>query len=256
LEARVPHADALCFTIDRVMRGQAVVLERVGASCDPCMLHAIVGPNGAGKSTLLRALAGLERFAGTVALGTFDLAHAEPRARASRVAWVPQSPAVPEGVTVRHVVALGRVWRDEDAATRERSVVTALQTCGVEPLADRLFEELSAGQRQRVVLARAIATDAPVLLLDEPFAALDLGASLALERLLRERVAGGAIVVAALHDLTQAARIADRVTVLEAGRAVTTGSPAEALTPEVLARVWGVRPVDPALRAFALLERS
>ncbi len=242
--------EALRFHIARAWRGAHPVLAEVAWQCDPCGLHAIVGPNGAGKSTVLRVLAGLERFEGSVAIGDRDLTRADAKLRASLLAWVPQAHAVPEGVRARHVVELGRAWHTETAALRRGHVEAALEACGVGHLADRWFEELSAGQRQRVVLARALATDAPVLLLDEPFASIDLGAALALEALLRTFVRRGKLAVVVLHDLAQASRLAERVLVLAGGRAVTEGPPLSALSPRTLADVWGVRAVDPSLSRF------
>jgi iron complex transport system ATP-binding protein len=217
-------------------------------------VHALVGPNGAGKSTLVRALAGVEHVCGSVRLGDLELVDAPAAERARHVAWVPQAPAVPEGVTARHVVELGRAGRGEGSAARRDHVDRALAQCGASALADRRFESLSAGERQRVVIARAITTGAAVLLLDEPFAPLDLGAALIVEELLAGLARNGAIVVVVVHDLAQAARLASRVHVLCEGRLAISGSPSEALAPAVLARVWGVRATDPSLTRFAPCE--
>ena len=232
-----------------------MVLRAIEATFVPCKVHAIVGPNGAGKSSLLRVLAGVEPASGVVRFGAADLLHARPEVRARSMAWVPQAPSVPEGVSVLHVVSLARALRGERSDVVRTRATQALERCGVAHLAERPFDELSAGQRQRVVLARALATEAPVLLLDEPFAALDLSAALALESLLVDLARSGSTVVVVLHDLAQAARIASEVHVLAEGSLVASGMPAEALSAAVLARVWGVRAEDATLTRFATLER-
>ena len=247
-------ADALVVALPAIARGARVVLREVTLTLEPCTVHALGGPNGAGKSTLLRALAGVDPARGSVRLGDAELLGADPAARARDVAWVPQTPAIPEGVSARHVVALARALRGEPSRVVAEHVERALARCGVRHLADRPFDELSAGQRQRVVLARALATEARVLLLDEPFAPLDLGAALAMEALLGDLARAGALVVVVLHDLAQAARLAARVHVLAEGAVVASGPPDEALAPEVLARVWGVRAEDASLARFVLAE--
>lgn len=243
-------AETLVVRLPEVTRGRRVVLRRVEATFAPCSLHALVGPNGAGKSSLLRVIAGVDTARGSVCLGREDLLRLRPEARARVVAWVPQAPVVPEGVSVLHVVELARAFRGEASRVVLERALVALARCGVEGLARRSFEELSAGQRQRVVLARALATDAAVLLLDEPFSALDLSAALELEELLGGLARGGVTVIVVLHDLAQAARLGARVHVLAEGTLVASGTSAEALTPAVLARVWGVRAEDSSLTRF------
>jgi iron complex transport system ATP-binding protein len=242
------------FTFDAVRRGPAVVLRNVAGSCAGGAIHAVLGPNGAGKSTLLRAFAGIDAATGAVHLGGVALHTLSPEDRARHVAWVPQTPAVPDDVTVEHVVSLARARRGESRVVVREKAHRALAQCGVERLAARTFSELSAGQRQRVVIARALATDAPLLLLDEPFSALDLQASLRLDVLLRELATRSMTVLVVMHDLAHALRLADRVLVLANGSLVAAGPPRATLTDDLLARVWGVRPLDASLASFTLDE--
>jgi iron complex transport system ATP-binding protein len=207
-------------------------------------LAAIVGPNAAGKSTLLHALAGaLPASRGEVLLGGASIRSLPARERARRLALVPQSARWDVGFTVREMVALGRspragAWSlesPEDRAAIER----ALADADVAHLSARTFAELSGGERQRVLFARSLAQAAPLVLLDEPTAHLDLGhQQLVLERMHAQARAGGAAVLV-LHDLSLAAR-ADRVVVLDRGRVVADGPPLEVLTAARLAATWNV----------------
>lgn len=205
---------------------------------------ALVGPNGAGKSTLLRCLAGgLAPVAGEVRLDGAPITTLSRRARARRVAVVPQEEPRLAGFCAREVVELGRLphlprLRGLDAADR-RAVDDALAAAGVAELADRDAETLSGGEYQRVRIARALAQAPEVMLLDEPEAHLDLGYRMAvmalLARLNQERAL---TVVAALHDLDAAALYAERIVVLDAGRVVADGPPVEALTAERVEAVY------------------
>jgi iron complex transport system ATP-binding protein len=248
------RADELVVRVDEALRGGIARLACVDLTLAGGTVHAVVGPNGAGKSTLLRAMAGLDPLRGCIRYGRASLVPGRAEHRARTLAWVPQEPSVPEGVTVAHVVALARALRGEANSTVAGHVDRALERVRLTAERDRLFESLSAGQRQRAVIARALATEAPVLLLDEPFAALDLGAVLTLERLLRDLAREGRLVVVVVHDLAQAARMADVVHVLDRGRLVASGAPREALTADRLAALWGVRSRDGSLDAFELVE--
>ena len=205
---------------------------------------AVVGPNGAGKSTLLRAIAALTPRKGTITIGGNDIAALRPRERALLVAMVVQSPLVPAGATVVDYVALGRTphvplfgvetVRDHDA------VKAALHRLDLDEFAHRAIETLSGGERQRVLLARALAQDAPVLLLDEPTTALDVGHQQDVLELIDElRVERNLVVITSLHDLTLAAQYADRVVLLDRGTTVADGPPAEVLTERLLTMVFG-----------------
>ncbi|GAA5045835.1 iron complex transport system ATP-binding protein [Thermocatellispora tengchongensis] len=205
---------------------------------------AVIGPNGAGKSTLLRALAGLLPVEGRVLIDGEDAGALPPRRRARLVAYAPQTPALPPDMSVFDYALLGRTpyisyFGRESRHDRE---VTAgvLDRLDLTPLAARPLARLSGGERQRVVLARALAQQAPVLLLDEPTTALDLGhQQQVLELVDRLRRADGLTVIATLHDLNLAAQYADAMMLLSGGRAAASGAPAEVLTEHLISGHFG-----------------
>jgi iron complex transport system ATP-binding protein len=207
---------------------------------------ALIGPNGAGKTSLLRAVAGLLPCDGSVSLEGASLAELGRRERAQRLALVPQEPRTPPWLTVAEYVLMGRTPylrplaregdADHDAAAR------ALSRLDLDELAERTLGTLSGGERQRVVVARALAQEASIVLLDEPTASLDIGhQQQALDLLDALRETEGLTLVAAMHDLTLAAQYADRVLLLDQGRVVADGAPAEVLTEEALAQHYGAR---------------
>lgn len=206
---------------------------------------ALLGPNGSGKTTLLRTLAGtLRPSSGEVALDGTPLVAIDARARARRIAVVPQTFTTPFAFTAREVAALGRTpyvgTFGRPSAADRAAVQRALERTGCVEIAERPLAELSGGERQRAVLAMAIAQEGDVLLLDEPTVHLDPAhqrSTLELVgRLARER---GVIVLAVLHDLNLASALADRVVVLDGGRVVADGPPAEVVTGDMVAFVFG-----------------
>jgi len=211
---------------------------------------ALLGPNGSGKSTLLRLLAGLDRpDAGRVELALGDGPAEDPgagaRARVARsIAFLPARPLVPADYTAREVVLMGRhpfgrgllLEAPEDLARAD----AALARAGAAAFADRPCERLSSGERQRVLLARALCQDVPVLLLDEPTSAQDPAHALDLFDLFGTLADEGRVVAAATHDLNGAARAADRLAVLAEGSLRAVGPPGEVLAPAVLREVFGV----------------
>ncbi|MFD2183339.1 ABC transporter ATP-binding protein [Rhodoplanes azumiensis] len=204
---------------------------------------ALTGPNAAGKSTLLKALAGLVKAEGRVLYGDVDLLRLPLAARADLVGFMPQ--ALPQGVALsvlESVVAAFEAARPDalaDADATRRAVAT-LDRLGIADLALDGLDQLSGGQRQLVSLAQALVREPRLLLLDEPTSALDLRHQVTVMEAARSLAAEGRTVVVVLHDLNLAARWAERVVVLDHGRVAANGTPAQALTAETLAAVWGV----------------
>ncbi len=204
----------------------------------------VIGPNGAGKTTLLRAVAGLVPYSGSIRLFGDEIAGLGRRDVARRVALVPQAPVIPPDMTVLEYVVIGRTphlgytgapeARDVDACR------TALARLDVAQLADRRLGSLSGGERQRAVLARAMAQDARLILLDEPTTALDVGAQQQVLELVADlRQSKALTVLSAMHDLTVAGQYPDRLFLVDGGREAVSGTPAEVLTEETIARHYG-----------------
>jgi iron complex transport system ATP-binding protein len=222
------------------------VVRGVDLTVAPGESVALVGPNGAGKTTLLHALAGLVASRGTLMVAGLH-PHHTARARVARaVALMPQRPVVPEGVTVTDLVLLGRtphLGRFAAPSAGDRTTADeSLSRLGIAHLRDRRASELSGGELQRVVLARALTQQPQVLLLDEPTSSLDIGhQQTVLELVDGLRADPGVTVVAAVHDLTLASRYFARVVLLDAGRVVADGTPAAVLTAERVGRVYGAQ---------------
>jgi iron complex transport system ATP-binding protein len=224
--------------------GGRPVVDGVAAGVPRGEWLALIGPNGAGKTTLLRAIARLVPFTGEIALDGRPLTGLGRAELARLVAVVPQEPSTPPWMTVAEYVLLGRTphlgplakegARDREAAARALVRLDLLQ------FADRRLGTLSGGEKQRVVVARALAQEAPIVLLDEPTAALDIGhQQQALELLDGLRAEAGLTLVAAMHDLTLAAQYADRMLLLDGGAVVADGPPVDVLTKGAIARHYG-----------------
>jgi iron complex transport system ATP-binding protein len=220
---------------------------------------ALVGPNGAGKSTLLRAVVGLvEPVAGTVELAGTPIARLDRLAIARRIAVVPQLPQLPFATTVEEVVALGRLPHEHPIRglrpADRAAVAAAIDRVGVGHLLRRDARELSLGERQLVLLALAVAQAAPILVLDEPTVHLDLRHQVEVMELLADlNTRDGTTILAVLHDVGLAAHFFPRIVVLDHGRLVADGPPADALGEDRIREVFGV---DPALVRLPLPERA
>jgi iron complex transport system ATP-binding protein len=209
-------------------------------------LVALVGPNGAGKSTLLGVIAGdVATVGGTVCIGGRPLASMNVQEAARERAVLLQEQRLAFGFRARAVVDMGRTpWYRTPAEDRDEEIVdAAMARAEVTGLAERLYPSLSGGEKSRVSFARVLAQETPVLLLDEPTAALDIRHQEQVLEVARELAQAGCTIVVVLHDLSLAAAWADRICLLEKGRVAASGTPAEVITSEVLSRVYQY-PVD------------
>ncbi|WP_079064346.1 ABC transporter ATP-binding protein [Streptomyces sp. NRRL F-4489] len=228
---------------------ERTVVEGLDLDVPDGAVTVVVGPNACGKSTLLRALGRLLRpRRGAVLLDGTDLARIPTRRIAQALGLLPQTPVAPEAITVADLVARGRQphqrWWQQWSAEDERAVTEAMARTDVTALADRPVDELSGGQRQRVWIAMALAQETDLLLLDEPTTYLDIAHQVEVldlvRRLNRDR---GRTVVAVLHDLNQAARYADHLVAMKAGRIVAQGPPGEVVTAGLVEEVFGLAAV-------------
>ena len=225
--------------------GARSVLNGVSLSFRAGEVTAVIGPNGAGKSSLLLCSAGLIRpQAGEVRLDGRPMLDLAPKARAQAVAYLPQTTEIAWPITVRALVGLGRlphhgVWGEGDAD--RAAIAHAIQSAGVDALADRQVATLSGGERARVLVARGLAGAPRLLLADEPTAGLDPGHALDMADLFRAQAKQGVGVVVTLHDLSLAARAADRIVILAGGAVLADGAPEQALSEEAISAAYGVR---------------
>ena len=221
------------------------VLHGITASFRAGEMIGIVGPNGAGKSSLVRAMLGIQPIlSGRILIDGRDIGDLDRRTAARTMAYLPQGQTLHWPLEVERLVAIGRLphlaplsrLSDEDMAAIDKALVEA----DAESLRGRIATELSGGERARVLLARTLAVDAPILLADEPLAALDPGHQLDVLELLNRQARAGKLVVTVLHDLSMAARYCDRLLVLNNGRLVADGPPRAVLTPALIADVYGI----------------
>ena len=236
---------SLSFDNVRVSYGGRTAVAGFTDSVKPGEWLCVIGPNGAGKSSLLRAIAGVTGHDGRILVDGSPLSARSSRRRAQLIAYVPQSPVLPSGMSGAEYVLLGRnpfVTHFGRESQHDRSMVAdVIERLDLADLAKRDVDTLSGGERQRLVIARAIAQEAPILLLDEPTSALDIGhQQQALELVDRLRREHGLTVVSAMHDLTLAGIYSDRLVLMHAGHCVATGTAEEVLRPETLGEFYGV----------------
>jgi iron complex transport system ATP-binding protein len=246
-----------------VRLGRAEVVHQVSATVQRGEWVALIGPNGAGKTTILRALAGLVGFAGQILLDGRAVETSSRREISRRVALVPQHPQTPPELTVAEYVLLGRTPHIGYLASETRvdrlAAERAIARLALRPFAERLLGSLSGGELQRAVLARALAQDAPILLLDEPTSALDLGRQQqALELVDSLRRDDELTVVSAMHDLSLAGQFSDRLLLLDRGRVVAEGNAREVLSETSIASYYGasVRVIHENGSVFVLPQRA
>lgn len=240
-----------------VHRGEQRVLNGVSFSAQGGEVTCILGPNGAGKSTLLSALAGLLPISsGAVSVGDVELASLSHRARARKVAFVPQRTGLRSSLHVQTVVSHGRYAHSgglgRPGPADLEAIEEAMKETDVIGLRERRFDQLSTGERRRVLIARALATRAEVLLLDEPAAALDVRYTLELHALMRRLADSGRCVVVVLHELDAARTLAEHAVLLSGGKPVATGPSSEVVSAEHIRNVYGVELVEEGALGFRL----
>jgi len=243
----------IALTIEQVSHryngeGSSLVLDRVSLQLTPGRVTALVGPNGSGKTTLIRIASGvLDPTQGQVNVSPYPTAlnRMTPEARAGLVAVVPQAAYLPPDFTVEETLRLGRMaargWLAAEQASDRQAAERALEEVGLVKLRNRPLGKLSGGEQQRSLIGRALAQGAPILLLDEPTAHLDLRHQLDVLRLVRSLAASGSYaILLALHDLNLVSRFADEVILLVEGHIVAMGTPREVLRGDILSAAYGV----------------
>ena len=247
---------------DVVVRfGDALVIDGATLDLRAGELTVLIGPNGAGKTTLMRALAGLFAAEGRIEIDGRPLSSFDARERARRIAYLPQGHIFHWPMPVAAVVALGRYAHGDAFSSLtdadRRAIAQALAATATAGFAARPVTTLSGGERARVALARALASEAPILLTDEPTVSLDPRHQLVVMELLARAAHSGGAVLAIVHDLTLAARFADRIVVMDNGRLIAEGAPREVLTPQRIADVFAVEAViaEDAAGPFPILRR-
>lgn len=225
--------------------GDTPVVKELSFAVDAGEVVVIVGPNGCGKTTLLKSIARLIKpDAGSITLNEMDIWHEKPATVARQLALLPQQPIAPEGITVEELVRYGRhphqglfrQWSQEDRQQLEAS----LQATDLLDIKHSALDHLSGGQTQRAWLAMCLAQDTPLVLLDEPTAALDLGHQVEVLNLVKSLSGQGKSFLLVLHDLFSAARYADKLIAMVAGKIVAQGKPEDIVTPALVQELYGV----------------
>jgi iron complex transport system ATP-binding protein len=219
--------------------GSATLLQSVSLTVMPGEVLVLVGPNGAGKSTLTGVLSGdLTPTSGEVLLDGRSISSYRPNELAKKRSVLPQQSLLQFAFTVREVVEMGRTPHDDTADELRANVDRALERTEMIPFADRVYPSLSGGEKARAQLGRVIAQDAPLLLLDEPTASLDIRHQQHVMHLAQDVAAAGGSVVAVIHDLNLAASTAHRIALLHRGRIVADGAPWVVMEEKLLSEVY------------------
>ena len=226
--------------------GPCNVLQSLSAKAASGEFIALIGPNGCGKSTLLKTLCRvISPRSGRITVGDKNLRDLSLKERAKSIAYIAQSREAMPLMRVEDIVRLGRApYRGglgRLTAQDETAIASALAHTQSDKFKTRRFDSLSGGEQARILLARALAVDAPILLADEPIAALDPFYQLSMMEIFKAEAASGKIVIAALHDLSLAAQFADRIWMMYQGRIIADGSPDEVLEAENLKTVFGIK---------------
>lgn len=227
----------------RIERHQ--LIEGLSLEFEPGLLHGILGPNGAGKSTLLKCLSRIwAPSEGKIRWLGQDLSLCS-RPELSRVlSLVPQNPQLYFDFNVYDMVAMGRYSRGTRTALARKKIEESLRQVNGWHLREQMISQLSGGERQRIYIARALATEAPILLLDEPTSHLDLRHQLEIWNHLRSIALQGKLVITAIHDISAARRFCDKLIILQEGRCIATGSYEQVMIPELLRTVFGVEALE------------
>ncbi len=222
----------LCLENLTVLRGRTPTVDDVSLTITPGECVGLLGPNGAGKTTLMRAALGLLPHRGRSSLSGL-----EPRTRARTCAFIPQNREIAWDMTVEHIIRLGRLPHGGESGA---AIDAAIETMGLRDFRQRTATALSGGEQARVLIARALAQETPLLMADEPTAGLDPAAQIATLRVFADLAAAGKAVLLSLHDLGLAARHCSRVLIMNRGRLVADGPPRDVLTPDLLRDVFHV----------------
>jgi iron complex transport system ATP-binding protein len=238
------NAPRLVSSAITVTRGARRIVDAADLTLNAGELTILAGPNGAGKTTLARAMAGLIAAEGSVTFDSINLRELAPRARARAISYLPQGHEFHWPMRVDSIVALGREPHadpfSQTSAKDRIAIERAMEATAVGEFSSRLITTLSGGERARVAIARALATEASVLIADEPTTSLDERHQLIVMDLLQRIAHQGTAVLAIIHDLALAMRFADRVVVMNEGRIVANDAPSLALTPDRIADVFGI----------------
>ncbi len=238
----IPATQALDLTV--YLSGK-LILDRVSISGEQGDLISVIGPNGSGKTTLLRAIGGLlDNYKGSVFIDGVDISSIDPRVMGTKIAFVPQTPPETHNFTTTDIVSMGRYPHTSrfqiDSANDNELVESAMVATDVLDLRDSRVSELSGGERQRVFIARALAQNTPIIVMDEPTANLDIQYQLKILNLMREYTNRGVCVVTAIHDLSLASRYADKLILLKEGHVISSGPPQDVLVSKNIKTSYGI----------------